>query len=101
MRPQVVFTELRARDPRMQRWVQIMSRTGEGRGKVNFSDPFFKWLQDQILMVEDYAYASTEFTGDLDLPLPPSEQWSDIGKKQETLQWMNFFYVFNVLYFLC
>ena len=44
MKPQVVFTELRARDPHMLRWVQIMACTGAGRGKVNFCDPFFRWL---------------------------------------------------------
>ena len=70
MRPQVVFRSLRARDPRMLRWVQIMASTGAGRERVKFSDPFFIWLQYQILMVEDYAYASTDFIGDLDLPLP-------------------------------
>ena len=44
MRPQVVFWNLRARDPRMLRWVQIMARTRAGRGKVKFGDPFFRWL---------------------------------------------------------
>ena len=53
-------------------------------------------------MVEDYAYAGTEFTGDPDLPLPPRGQWGDIGEKQETLKWMKMFFMFfNVLYFLC
>ena len=41
-----------------------------GRGKVNFGNPFFRWLRDQILMVEDYAYVSTNFSGDPDLLLP-------------------------------
>ena len=49
-----------------------MARTGAGRGRVKFDDPFFRWLEDQILMVEDYAYIGTDFTGDPDLPLPPS-----------------------------
>ena len=71
-----------------------MARTGAGRGKVKFGDPFFKWLSDHILMVKDYAYAGTEFTGDPDLPLPPGGQWGDINKKQETLKWMKCFYVF-------
>ena len=71
-----------------------MARTGVGRGKVKFGDPFFRWLRDQILMVEDYAYASTDFSKDLDLLLPPGGQWGDIGKKQETLKWMKSFYVF-------
>ena len=72
-----------------------MACTGVGRGRVKFSDPFFRWLWDQMLMVEDYAYASTDFTGDPDLPLPPGGQWGDIGKKQEILK-MKFF-----LCFLC
>ena len=59
-----------------------MARTREGRGKVKFGAPFFRWLSDQILMVEDYAYAGTDFKGDPDLPLPPSKQWGDMGKKQ-------------------
>ena len=62
MRPQVVFTELRAQDPRMQRWVWITSCTGAGRGKVKFGDALFRWLRDQILMVEDYAYVGTNFS---------------------------------------
>ena len=45
-------------------------------------------------MVEDYAYAGTDFTEDPDLPLPPGGQWGDIDKKQETLKWMKCFYVF-------
>ena len=61
---------------------------------MKFGDMFFRWLQDQILMFEDYAYASMDFTGDPDLPHPPSGQWGDIGKKQETLKWMKCFYVF-------
>ena len=52
-------------------------------------------------MVEDYAYIGTDFTEDLDLPLPPGGQWGDIDEKQEALKWMKHFYVFYVLYFLC
>ena len=81
MRPQMVFTEMRARDPRMLRWVQIMACTRAYRGEVKFSDPFFRWLRDQILIMEDYAYAGTNFNEDPDLPLPPGGQWGDIGKK--------------------
>ena len=60
-----------------------MARTGAGRGKVNFGDPFFQWLRDQLIMVEDYAYADTKFNGGPELPLPPSGQWGDISKKQK------------------
>ena len=55
----------------MLRWVQVMARTGVGRGKVKFGDPFFRCLRDQLLMVEDYAYVGIDFSGDLDLFLPP------------------------------
>ena len=48
-----------------------MARTAVGRGRVKFSDLFFRWLRDQILMVEEYAYVRMDFTGDPDLPLPP------------------------------
>ena len=71
-----------------------MDRTGASRGRVKFSDSFFRWLQDQILMIEDYAYAGMHFTRDPDLPLPPGGQWDDIGEKQETLKWMKCSYVF-------
>ena len=52
-----------------------------------------------MLMVEDYAYAGMNFTGDPDLPLPLGGQWGDISKKQETLKWTMFlcflkFYIF-------
>ena len=83
LRTQVVFIELRARDPSMMRWVRIMARTRVGRGKVKFGGPFFRWLNDQILMIEDYTYEGTNFRGDPDLLLPPSAQWGDIGKKQK------------------
>ena len=53
MRPQVVFRSLRAWDPYMLRWVQFMAHTGVDRGRVKSSDPFIKWLWDQILMVDD------------------------------------------------
>ena len=58
-----------------------MARTGAGRGRVKFGDVFFRWLWDQMLMVEDYTYAGIYFTCDPDLPLPPGGQWGDIAKK--------------------
>ena len=78
----------------MLRWVQIMARTRAGRGRVKFNDAFFRWLQDQMLMVKDYAYMGTYFIDDPDLPLPPGGQWGDIGKKQETLNMKNVFVSF-------
>ena len=59
-----------------------MARTGGGRFKVKYDAGFFHWLDDQILIIKDYAYTVTEFRGYLDLPLPPGVQWGDISKKQ-------------------
>jgi hypothetical protein len=57
------------RDPWMLRWCQLMARHVTGP-IVRYDDLFFGWLQGHVLMVEDYAYASLEFHGDLDLSLP-------------------------------
>ena len=48
-------------------------------------------------MVEDYVYVSTEFRGDLDLPLPVDAQWGNIGKKNS--QDIDFFHfmIYNFL----
>ena len=50
---------------------------------MKFEATFFHWLQYQILMIEDYAYAGTDFRGDPNLPLPPGAQWGDIGNKKK------------------
>jgi hypothetical protein len=46
---------------------------------------FFDWLQGQVVMVEDYAYAGLDFRGDPDLILPEDTQWGNIGKKVHQL----------------
>ena len=102
MRPQVIFTELRDREPCMLRWVEVMARTGGGRAKIKFEVAFFRWLRDQILMIEDYAYVGKNFIGDPDLPLPLGAHWGDIGKKQNPKIMIMFLYFlyFMFLYFL-
>ena len=65
----------------MLRWVEIRAHTGGGEAKVKYRNPFFHWLDNQILMIEDYSYAGTDFRGDPDIPLPVDAQWGDIGKK--------------------
>ena len=81
----MVFTYMRAIDPRMSQWLDIMARTGGGGDKVKFETAFFHRLSDQILMIKDYAYEGTEFIGDPDLPLPPGAHWGDIGKKKNLI----------------
>ena len=48
---------------------------------VRYDDRFFDWLQGQVVMIEDYAYAGLDFRGDPDLVLPEDAQWGNIGKK--------------------
>ena len=38
---------------------------------------FFVWLWRQLIVVEDWPYAGTDFTGDPDLPLPEGEDWDE------------------------
>jgi hypothetical protein len=52
---------------------------------------FFDWLQGQVLMIEDYAYASLDFRGDPDLSLPKDAQWGDIGKKYTNFYFLDVF----------
>jgi hypothetical protein len=53
----------------MLRWCQLMARHVAGP-IVRYDDRFFDWLQGQVVMVEDYAYAGLDFRGDPDLILP-------------------------------
>ena len=57
------------RDPRMQRWVELMARHA-GQSTVMLSNAFFSWFRRQIIAINDYAYAGVDFRGDLDLALP-------------------------------
>jgi hypothetical protein len=52
---------------------------------IKYDESFFQWLRDQLIMVEDYDYAGTEFCGDPNLSLPKGSQWGDIGKKEISL----------------
>ena len=76
-----------------------MAHTGCGRVKVKYDVGFLRWLEDQILMIEDHAYAGTNFRGDPDLPLPLGVQWGEIDKKQDSKIFIMFLY-FHVFMFL-
>ena len=80
LRPQVAFNELRERDSRMLQWVEVMAHHGGGRPRVKYVESCFCWLDDQLLMIEYYAYANTEFRDDPDLSLPEDEQWGGLSK---------------------
>lgn len=66
-------------EPRMQRWVDHMSRHA-GQSQVSFSDTFFGWFNCQDMVFSKYLYAGMDFQGDPDLVLPAGEQWGAIGK---------------------
>ena len=36
-----------------------MAPHGHGGPRVKYGAPFFHWLNDKLLMIEDYAYAGT------------------------------------------
>ena len=66
----------------MLRWVEAMARHGGGGGTtVTYGFVFFCWLCGQLLMVEHYAYARTDFRDEPDLSLSEDDQWNDRGKK--------------------
>jgi hypothetical protein len=48
---------------------------------IKYDDIFFDWLQPQMLMVDDYAYAGLDLLGDSNLLLPKDAQWGELGKK--------------------
>ena len=82
----------------MLKWIKVMALYGGSGPRIKYGAPFFHWLRDQLLMVNDYAYTGTGFPGDSDLALPEGEQWGDLGKK-DTI--MHVFYIFMILCFLC
>ena len=76
----MTMSRLENKDPRILRWVLVMSLYG-GRGhKVVYGSTFFCWLRGQILMIEDYSYEGANFRDDLELVLLKGGEWDDQGK---------------------
>jgi hypothetical protein len=91
------------RDPRMLRWCWLMARYMAGP-IVKYNNIFFDWLQNQMLMVDYYAYVGLDFRGDPDLALPEDTQWGDLGKKYTHFLILNVFEFLsysNVFCFIC
>ena len=100
MRPQVTITRLEPKDPRMLAWVTDMPCIGGGGPKFSYGSGFFRWLRNQLLMVEDYAYDGAEFRDDPELVLHEGEVWDDRGKKiHYPLVFLNF--VFYFIFYFC
>jgi hypothetical protein len=71
---------------------------------IRYDDTFFDWLQPQMLMVDNYAYAGLDFRGDPDLVLPEDAQWGDLGKKYTHFLFLNvfeFLIIFKCFCFIC
>jgi len=80
------------REPRMARWAALMPRGGGGQ-HMAWRPDFFIWLRRQLIFVEDWPYAGTDFTGDPDLPLHEGEDWDEeLGKNSFCF---DVFYVFD------
>ena len=59
---------------------------------MSWRPEFFVWLWFQLIVVEDWPYAGTEFMGDPDLPLPEGEDWDE--ELGVTLFYFYFFMIF-------
>ena len=57
----MTITRLDPEDPRMLAWVTAMPHLGGGGPKFTYGSEFFRWLRNQLLMVEDYVYEGANF----------------------------------------
>ena len=60
----------------MARWAALMPRAGGGQ-QMSWRPEFFGWLRHQLIVVEDWPYARTDFTGDPNLPFPEGDDWDE------------------------
>ena len=61
---------------------------------------FFGWLRRQLIVVKDWPYADTDFTGDPDLPLPEGDYWDgELGMTHSLFDFIfyDFFLLIHVL----
>ena len=69
------------REPMLVRWVTVMAHhLEEGSEVVQFPPEYFRWLENQLFMIQDFPYAGMDYHGDPNMTLPPGEQWDDSGK---------------------
>ena len=90
---QVAINDLIPRDPCILRWVEVMARHGGGGPIITYGLPFFRWLCNQLLMIEGYAYVGTDFWGHPNLALPEGEKWGDLGKREFFVFWIFMYFI--------
>ena len=80
--PQNILVDAgRPREPGMVFWVALMARhAAEGIEVVRFPSSYFRWLERQIFVIEDFPYAGIDFRGDREMTLLAGEQWDESGK---------------------
>ena len=65
----------------MVRWVALMAHhVAEGVEVVRFYSSYFRWLERQIFIIEEFPYAGMDFCNDQEMTLPAGEQWDESGK---------------------
>ena len=80
LQPQLISLAVSGpRNPRMQRWTDLMARRG-AHSTIVFTPTFFEWFNRQAMTFTEYPYSGMDFHGDPDLPLPIGSMWGDIGK---------------------
>ena len=70
----------RPREHRMVRWVALMARHAKGIEVVRFPSSYFRWMECQIFVIEDFPYAGIDFRDDREMALPVGEQWDESSK---------------------
>jgi len=54
----------------MLKWVTLMAHHRGGEGPtIRYTHDFFRWLECQILMIQDFPYAGMDYMGDIDMPI--------------------------------
>jgi len=58
-----------------------MACHGGGEGPmIQYTPDLFGWMENQIIMIEDFSYAGMDYTDDPNMPLLDAMQWGDLGK---------------------
>ena len=61
-------------EPKLMRWVAIMARhPEEGSEVVQFLHEYFRWLRNQLFVIQDFPYVGMDYRGDPDMTLPLGE----------------------------
>ena len=90
MQPEHVTLDISSpRDPRMQRWVELMNHHAV-QSTIMFSTALFSWFQRHIIAIDKYAYVGVDFRGDTNLVLPEGAQWGEMGKNVLTMFFLFF-----------